>query len=663
MSYPNQQAATYPYGYVQNAAPLAVPFQPVVASLPSDYKLSYPKLYPIQNALIPQQNNDPLSTVDLSAPVIRFQDLVSSKQTKDTTFNTNEANKNVSKTSKSENAFVQQGREQNHPAATQKEVRPLLNVSTNQMKRMLLISDVPKALDDFWMDKVLRLSGKLIAWRRIVDENDEPTSFGFAEFENTEQFSRALEVLSNYEFKLGGESNPTVEKLTIQVDKANESLIKDWRNNRYYKNKHESAIIQQIYANLDRISLDITNPDIRARIERAAKQAKEKQERALRESKMSTITINAADLEGINPDQLPMIENEIRSFRDRSALKEREKQRAQEEYTRLRREFKERERKAEQELLEPLFKRPVAQKLLQLSSSLQSMLLAEESYPSDLTDEEIANREKEREKAKEEESFYSRERRWFNRERARAAALEREDLREHDEEARRVSQRRHYSEKLATFDDDEEARTSRDEYFVDRAAWIRHRAVARVREEDADEQDRRADERNAQHRDTSANGGAAHEKTITSEMPFHEGPVKLSLQPAQQPAKRDLSEKLMLPEEEEDEEDESVMLSLYEKSTKNKEASTEKEQEGETKTYTGAHCSNSNGSRRIVDITCSLGCCYGGAIDKSIGELCYQKDYRVHWYSRTIAHHIYHRAFEAAQGCRRAYERTRTCTR
>lgn len=117
-----------------------------------------------------------------------------------------------------------------------------------------------------------------------------------------------------------------------------------------------------------------------------------------------------------------------------------------------------------------------------------------EDDDTDASDDELHQRELAKQKAEDDKLYLEAERKWANRERQRAAALERETDRERAEEdslARRIEEQ---AEREKTWDDEKEASRKSHPYYRDHASWARKRAQDRADEETRDEADRRAEE-------------------------------------------------------------------------------------------------------------------------------------------------------------------------
>lgn len=128
------------------------------------------------------------------------------------------------------------------------------------------------------------------------------------------------------------------------------------------------------------------------------------------------------------------------------------------------------------------------------SASVQA-LMAEEDADTDADDEELERRRQEKKNNELEKSYLDQERRWLNRERSRTAALEREKIRDKEDEKRAEEDAKAMARRLKEWNDDIEASRKVEEYYADRGVWIRNRAAFRGREIAMDDADRAAEER------------------------------------------------------------------------------------------------------------------------------------------------------------------------
>ena len=128
------------------------------------------------------------------------------------------------------------------------------------------------------------------------------------------------------------------------------------------------------------------------------------------------------------------------------------------------------------------------------SASVQA-LMAEEDADTDADDEELERRRQEKKNDELDKSYLDQERRWLNRERSRTAALEREKVRDKEDEKRAEEDAKAMAKRLKEWNDDMEASRKVEEYYADRGVWIRNRAAFRSREVAMDDADRAAEER------------------------------------------------------------------------------------------------------------------------------------------------------------------------
>ena len=118
-----------------------------------------------------------------------------------------------------------------------------------------------------------------------------------------------------------------------------------------------------------------------------------------------------------------------------------------------------------------------------------------EDEDSDASDSELERRRTEKKEAELEKLYLDQERRWLNRERSRTAAVEREKIRDKEDEAAREVEKEAVAKRLREWNDDAEASRKIEEYYADRSLWIRNRGTFRAREANLDDMDRAAEER------------------------------------------------------------------------------------------------------------------------------------------------------------------------
>ncbi|KAH6632155.1 HAUS augmin-like complex subunit 6 N-terminus-domain-containing protein [Chaetomium tenue] len=112
----------------------------------------------------------------------------------------------------------------------------------------------------------------------------------------------------------------------------------------------------------------------------------------------------------------------------------------------------------------------------------------------DADDDELYGRELAKQRAEDDKIYLEAERKWVNRERQRAAALDREQEREKSETEGFGRRRDEQLERDKNWDDDREASRKGHLYYRDHGQWIRERTAFRAAEAARDEMDRRGEE-------------------------------------------------------------------------------------------------------------------------------------------------------------------------
>ncbi|KAG5518842.1 hypothetical protein PMAC_002372 [Pneumocystis sp. 'macacae'] len=385
-------------------------------------------------------------------------------------------------------------------------------LTLEQQIRTLFIGAIPDYLDDFWIDKILKSVAKLKEWKRASNATGSLRNFGFAEYEDFEHVQRAIIVLEDL----------------VVVDQKTRDYLDEWNEKRENKNpQRERSLIMQAKSNLIKVLEDFKDPNKRdSKKASLDDRSKEIQVFENKEgSKVFTVAVNADDeLEDIPAEQREAVAREISSFRERSARREYEKLKREEEVERRKLEF---ERMAKLSVpIRPAsqIKNPVNQKTKsenslfftdsvndrrvgQIAKDYQkpvTFVLKEVNGYSRNNDDELDDtrsceeieRERKNKKQKELEiAFHEREKRWLNREKSRTSALEREMNRDKEEAFREAKDREIMSRRLAEWDDDLEAERAMEEYYKDRSSWLRHRIVFRSREMEMDARDRALEER------------------------------------------------------------------------------------------------------------------------------------------------------------------------
>ncbi|RAK71097.1 uncharacterized protein BO72DRAFT_490787 [Aspergillus fijiensis CBS 313.89] len=403
---------------------------------------------------------------------------------------------------------------------------------------------------DEGVERILRSAGNLRRWIRATDADEKPCKFGFAEYEDPESLSTAVEVLKDVQVPVKRQSPPEgddkeeheVEKSTllVVVDESSLKYLEQYESGKGEQDPAErEARISAARSTLAAVLSDLCHPTAPTQKEDASTIDREG-DTTMKDSEgqndgtsaeVVTIPITVEDeLADIPPEMRETVAKEIAAFRERSNRRDIERLKREEEI-----ESMERARNSGSRINRlaspplsapsgpaagangvPLGPRdrgvPSGPKAfgVQVPKDYQkgvsfvnggningatTVYIDREDEDSDASDEELEHRRQEKKESEREKQFLDQERRWLNRERSRTAALEREKKRDKEEAAKVQEVRDEMDKRYREWNDDVEANRKLEDYYADRGAWLRSRAAFRAREVSMDEADRAAEER------------------------------------------------------------------------------------------------------------------------------------------------------------------------
>ncbi|MCJ1384044.1 hypothetical protein MMC17_007160 [Xylographa soralifera] len=430
----------------------------------------------------------------------------------------------------------------------------LVPPTKEEIVRTIFIGGITEgAGGDDGIERILRCAGNLRRWTRAVDAENKACRFGFAEYEDPESLATAIDVLKDVEVPVKpqrativkmeeDEEDEKIEKsaLLILIDDGSLNYLEQYQASR----GDQDPIQAQLRLNAAKSALagvleDITHPTVPVQtndlssIDRDGDIPMQNGEE-IHDAEVVTIPLTIDDeLSDIPAEMRETVAKEIAAFRDRSNRRDMERLKREEEIEAL-----ERQRNMGQSRPSRLASPPAAAPSgpaggangipvgprgvpnapagpkgyqgSQMPRDYQKGVafvngtgingasagwINREDEDSDASDEELERRRKEKKEAELEKIYLDQERRWLNRERSRTAAVEREKIRDKEDEAQREVEREAVAKRLREWNDDVEASRKVEEYYVDRSLWIRNRATFRTREANLDDLDRAAEER------------------------------------------------------------------------------------------------------------------------------------------------------------------------
>ncbi|KAK5119611.1 hypothetical protein LTR85_007440 [Meristemomyces frigidus] len=424
---------------------------------------------------------------------------------------------------------------------------------------------VENAPSDEDIEGILRCAGKLRRWTRATDADGEKCRFGFAEYEDVDSLEAAFEIFREVEVPLikngvpekDENGEPKMAKLLVVVDEQSQEYIREWKGKRREDDDARQFRIDGCKEDLRQCITSISNANAFAQNQHANGNADGDGDAAMADgtngegrqgnnAEVLTLPVQLEDeLSDIPAEQRATVAAEIRAFRDRSTRRDLERLRREEEL-----EQAERNRSAIAARVNRLASPPPSAapsgpggangtapsgprgntiagapagpkgyRGAQLPNDYangvsfvgSNGMKREEDEDAEEEDEELERRRQAKREDDLQRAYLDAERRWQNRERTRMAAQEREKVREEAEKADIEREKTMIAKRLADWNDDEEARVAREEYYYDRSSWLRKRGQYREREERDDARDRAAEQRESgedRRRETEARGQA-----------------------------------------------------------------------------------------------------------------------------------------------------------
>lgn len=411
--------------------------------------------------------------------------------------------------------------------------------------------------DDAQLEDILSCGGavRLRRWTRIIDADNKPCSFGFAEYEDATALHVATEIFKDDAVELplrdktgallkDADDNANKTKMTVCPAYSSQArfqanlyqVIVDEESTKYIEQWSKSRISDEDL----HFKLDTARDDLNACLKRLTSIENTKAVNGLDsngdtamadDGDVLNINVPAAtaaaqedDLSDIPVEMRATVAEEIKAFRDRSLQRDYERLKKEEEL-----EAAERLRSGPRpsRLASPPPSSapsgpngaPLGPRGSQTAPQVAGAPQGPKGYrpaqlPKDYTDgvaftngandqdeddpasDEELERRREAKRAEELEKVYlDQERRWLNVERRHVASLLRAEAEEQSEEAIKIKRREALAQKFSTFDDDEELRHPTELFYRDRKAWRRARHDFRRMERDADDRDRRDEDR------------------------------------------------------------------------------------------------------------------------------------------------------------------------
>lgn len=420
-------------------------------------------------------------------------------------------------------------------AAVRESMQALVPPTNEERLRTIFIHKVPESLGgDNGVERFLNVVGRLRRWdsakSQLSDHKGE--LFGFAQFEDPESLATAVELLRDIELPLkkqdptDGASKEDKEgdpydgiqkvKLQISVDDSTLKYLESYQESKGDDARNETQL-EFARTTLKQTIHDLFYPRLRNGQDGDGDVAMGDGSSLAENVEVINIPLAQDDeLADIPAEMREVVAQEIAAFRERSNRRDMERLKREEELEEM-----ERQRNGASRLSRldspppgananavPLGPRGVPNApsgprgqgstnrgvAFVNGGTVNGDMQGRDDDGSDASDDELYQREQSKQRAEEDKQYLEAERKWVNRERQRAAALDRERDRDRAEEEGVSRRQEEQFEREKNWDDEKESTRKAHMYYRDHAAWARKRAQERAEEEARDEADRRAEE-------------------------------------------------------------------------------------------------------------------------------------------------------------------------
>ncbi|CAN6603129.1 hypothetical protein TRVA0_002S02234 [Trichomonascus vanleenenianus] len=391
---------------------------------------------------------------------------------------------------------------------------PLYPMTLDEQLRTLFVGNVPVEMPDSLFQTAVQHIPGLEHWVRFRDPNGKPEPFGFLRYKSPAAIKAALQILPNVVLRdknlvVGCEEN-TMRWLESQEPISIQAVA-----------RRSAADLERIILNTFAAWSQATAPQVvdeKKKTEEESDSDVENPEESVMELYNRSLS-GGDDLGDIPADEREGILKEIKRFRQLSIKFEKARLAADERYGQQRQ--NEIARASQRELNGDI---NTAERELRREEREMYRFPSED----DLSDEEDLVLEESRrmkEQEREDRLYEERKRRWLNRERTRASALEREIARDESREDRMNKDKQAALRRYAEFDDDDDQVRKAMLYYYDHATWVKDRLRAREREIEHDKADAIAEEQEIES-EVRANPSFFHREAETAKISLSLGAKK-----------------------------------------------------------------------------------------------------------------------------------------
>ncbi|KAF9959157.1 hypothetical protein BGZ72_010192 [Mortierella alpina] len=406
----------------------------------------------------------------------------------------------------------------------------------------LFIGSIAPGINNVAMEKLLKTTGNLSKWKRVQDPTSQQwKAFGFAEYTDADSLLRTLRVLGQDGQQPAGEKpigleltamdgSGTVKALLVKADEKTRQFLDQYEESRprtihdIEKDKVALANAAKIIQQMKDGTLDTSERGPEDKDEDANKKPAEKSDEADAEAEVSD-------------EQKELMAREIQFFRERAALKEKEKRQEEIKADRMRssHQYKQHQREKDSAAVQSSSAATSSSSSLSSSSAPAHRMGRDRAWSDNAGNSSTTTRlmdfvpasgsnhveintsssnaastaatssihqdtgadSEEEEKARQERrerdldhSYKERERRWEQREIERIRLYEKDKARDEDDVAKLHTNKEAMAHQFANWNDDVERERRYEIYYHDRSRWWQKRQTFLQKEERYDALDR-----------------------------------------------------------------------------------------------------------------------------------------------------------------------------
>ncbi|KAF9116243.1 hypothetical protein BGX27_004094 [Mortierella sp. AM989] len=394
----------------------------------------------------------------------------------------------------------------------------------------LFIGSIAPGINNIAMEKLLKTTGNLVKWKRVQDPTSHQwKAFGFAEYADADSLLRTLRVLGQDGQQPKGEKpvgleltamdgSGIVKALLVKADEKTRQFLDQYEESRprtiHDTEKDKVALVNanKIIQKMKDGTLDTSEPEQRS---------DDKEDSNTAEDNMSKKTEDQDTGETeVSEEQKELIARELNFFRERAALKEKEKREEEEKAERQRAKHqRDRDnssqsgnsshRTAGRERAWGSNSTTLGTRLTEFvpaggsnhtdagptagppnvaTAATTATRIADQDPGVDSEEEEKARQE--RREREQEHVYKDRERRWEQREVERMRQYEKDKVRDEEYTLEHQSTHTTMAQRFAQWNDDVEREKRHEEYYRDRSRWWQRRQAFLQKEERYDALDR-----------------------------------------------------------------------------------------------------------------------------------------------------------------------------